>query len=163
MATIGQRLDDAIRNFPSRALAGLMRCVLGRAGRRRGPDDRLIKACAQLLLEPSPTRDRLTEGLFLGVEDDGVRRLERAFDLVVACEPLRRRLKEAGIDDLEAALRRGVIDDAEAARLKERDAAVHRVIMVDDFAPEELSPDSMQGERPSRSTDRPMRAVRPTS
>ena len=164
MATIGARLDDVIRNFPSRALAGLMRCVLGPVGRRRGPDDRLIKACADLLLEPSPTRDRLTEGLFLGVADDGVQRLERAFDLVVACEPLRRKLNEAGDGDIETALQRGVIDDAEAARLRERDAAVHRVIMVDDFAPEELSPGAVrEGEQPSPSRARAMRAVPSTS
>jgi acyl-CoA dehydrogenase len=151
-ATIGERLDGVIRNFPSRPLAGFMRVALGPGGRRTGPDDRLIKACAGLLLEPSAARDRLTEGVFLGTDDDGVARLERAFELVVACEPLRKKLKEAGIEDIAAALEEDVIDDAEAVRLREREAAVRRVVMVDDFAPEELSPGAPhQGERPSRS------------
>jgi hypothetical protein len=120
-----------------------------------GPDDRLIKTCAGLLLEPSAARDRLTEGVFLGTDDDGVARLERACELVVACEPLRKKLKEAGIEDIAAALEEDVIDDAEAVRLREREAAVRRVVMVDDFAPEELSPGAPhQGERPSRSRQR---------
>jgi acyl-CoA dehydrogenase len=154
-ATIGERLDGVIRNFPSRPLAGFMRVALGPGGRRTGPDDRLIKACAGLLLEPSAARDRLTEGVFLGTDDDGVARLERAFELVVACEPLRKKLKEAGIEDIAAALEEDVIDDAEAVRLREREAAVRRVVMVDDFAPEELSPGAPhQGERPSRSRQR---------
>jgi hypothetical protein len=52
----------------------------------------------------------------------------------------------------------------DAARLRERDAAVHRVIMVDDFAPEELSPGAVSvGEKPSGRRQRAMRAVPSTS
>ena len=119
---------------------------LGPGGRRHGPDDPLIKACAGILLAPSASRERLTEGLFLGSDDDGVARLERAFDLVVACEALRERLEDAKVDGVEAALERGVIDDAEASRLRECEEAVQRVVMVDDFASEELSPDARQEE-----------------
>lgn len=124
----------------------------------------MVKACAELLLAPSATRDRLTEGLFLGADDDGVARLERAFELAVACEPLDRKLKETGLEDLGEALDKRVISDLEAARLRERDQAVERVIIVDDFAPEALSPGAMgQEEEPSRSRQRAMQAVPSTS
>jgi acyl-CoA dehydrogenase len=156
-ATITQRLDEVMRNFPSRPLAGLMRVALGFGGRSHGPDDRLTKQCAELLLAPSATRERLTQGVFLGVDDDGVARLERAFERVVACEPLDRKIKETGIEE---ALANGMITDLEAARLRERDQAVHDVIMVDDFAPEALSPDRAgQEERRSHKKKRAMRAV----
>jgi hypothetical protein len=56
-----------------------------------------------------------------------VARLERAFELVVAAEPIRRKLQEAEIEDVETALEKGVISELEAARLRERKAAVHRV------------------------------------
>jgi acyl-CoA dehydrogenase len=163
-ATIAQRLDEVIRNFPSRLLAGLMRLVLGPGNRNREPDDRLTKACAELLLEPSAARDRLTDGLFLGGDDDGVARLERAFGLVVATEPIRKKLREAEIEDIQTALDKGVISDLEAARLREREAAVHQVIMVDDFAPEELASGTMErGERSSQGRRRAAQAVPFTS
>jgi acyl-CoA dehydrogenase len=156
-ATITQKLDEVIRNFPSRALAGLMRVVLSPGGRRHGPDDRLIKACAEILLTPSATRNRLTEGLFLGSDDDGVAALERAFELVVACEPVRRKLGDA---DIETALETGVIDQGEASRLRECEVAVHWVIMVDDFAQHELSPGAArQEEGRSRSRQGETRAA----
>ena len=153
-----------IRNFPSRLLAGLMRLVLGPGNRKRGPDDRLIKACAGLLLAPSAARDRLTDGLFLGGDDDGVARLERAFELVVAAEPIRKKLREAEIEDVDMGLEKGVISAFEAARLREREAAVHQVIMVDDFAPEELASGTLErGERSSRRRRRAAQAVPFTS
>lgn len=139
-ARIEKRLAGVLRNFPSRPAAWLGALTLGPFRGRRGPDDDLIRAVADITLEPSAARDRLTDGVHRGAGDDGMARLEKAFELVVACEPLRKRLREADCDDPATARERGLVDDAEAARLAEMAEAVGRAIEVDDFAPEEISP-----------------------
>ena len=103
-ATIETRLDEIFANFPNRPAAWLLRFLLLPFGaRRRGPSDRLTQACAEILLEPSATRDRLLVDLFPGIGDDGIARLERAFELVTAAEPLRDRLRRAHVRDIDKA------------------------------------------------------------
>ena len=81
-ATIEARFDEIFANFPNRPVAWLLRFLLLPLGpRRRGPSDRLTQACADILLAPSATRDRLTVDIFHGTGDDGLARLERAFGL----------------------------------------------------------------------------------
>jgi acyl-CoA dehydrogenase len=140
-ATIEARFDEIFSNFPSRPAAWLLRFMLLPFGRRRrGPSDRLTQACANFLLEPSPTRERLTVDIFHGIGDDGLARLERAFELTVATQPLRDRLRKARVHDIDAALAQGLIADTEAAQLHAAAQAVSAAVAVDDFAPEELSP-----------------------
>src|SRR5882672_8240708 len=92
-ATIEARLDEIFANFPNRPVAWMLRFLLLPLGvRQRGPSDRLTDACAELLLAPSATRDRLTVDIFHGTGDDGLARLERAFELTIATQPLRERL-----------------------------------------------------------------------
>jgi acyl-CoA dehydrogenase len=78
--------------------------------------------------------------LFAGTDDDAVARLERAFQLVVACDPIRKKLRQAHIHDGQTALQHGLISEAEAAQLEAAKEAVSKVVEVDDFAPEDLSP-----------------------
>ena len=105
-----------------------------------GPSDRVVQACAQLIIEPSAARERLTADLS-HVDDDGGRaRLEKAFVLVTGCEDVAKKLHAARLHDPEEAVKKGVITQAEADRLAEAHAAVAKVIEVDDFAPEALSP-----------------------
>src|SRR5712675_1398215 len=95
-ATIEARLDEIFGNFPNRPVAWLLRFLLLPLGpRRRGPSDKLTEACAEILLAPSATRDRLTVDIFHGIGDDGLARLERAFALTVAVQPLRDRMHKA--------------------------------------------------------------------
>ncbi len=139
-STIERRFDEVLRNFPSRGLAALARLVVLPAGvRAPGPDDETIKRCAAIVFEPGEARERLTAGVYCG-ETGSVKELEDAFALVVAVEPLRRRLRQAEAGGIDQALERGVISREEAERLRQAEAAVARVIAVDDFAPEELSP-----------------------
>jgi len=140
-ATIEARFDSIFANFPSRPVAWLLRFLLLPFGlRRRGPPDRLTRACAEILLNPSATRDRLTVDIFHGTGDEGLARLERAFALTVAAQPLRDRLHAAHIRDVEAARQQGLITDAEANELRAAADAVAAAVAVDDFAPEALSP-----------------------
>jgi acyl-CoA dehydrogenase len=142
-ATIEARLDEVMRHLPNRPAAWLLRLVVLPFGRRRrGPNDRLTIACAEVLLEPSPARDRLTPGLFLGRDDEGLARLERAFALVAATSPARTRLREAGISTWSSGRDQGLLSADEVARFEAMEEAVRKVIVVDDFDAEHLIPGS---------------------
>jgi acyl-CoA dehydrogenase len=140
-ATIEARLDAIFANFPNRPAAWLLRFMLLPFGLpRRGPSDRLTQACAEILLTPSATRERLTVDIFHCPGDDGVARLERAFALVVAAQPLRDRLRQARVADIDQARAQRLINDAEAQQLRAAADAVAAAIAVDDFAAKELAP-----------------------
>jgi acyl-CoA dehydrogenase len=94
----------------------------------------------EILLKPSATRDRLTVEIFHGTGDDPIVRLERAFGLRVATEPLRDRLRQARVRDIAKARQQGLINDAELGELTAAAEAIAAAVEVDDFAPEELSP-----------------------
>ena len=105
-----------------------------------GPSDRVIHQCAQLVLEPSAARDRLTPDLSHVDDDRGVARLEKAFLLVTGAEDIAKRMRAAHLHDLKEAVKKGVITQAEGDQLAAAHEAVAKVIEVDDFAPEALSP-----------------------
>ena len=155
-ATIAQRFDEILANFPVRPAAWLLRfMVLPFGPRHRGPPDRLTQVCADILMEPSATRDRLTTGLYVPKDDGGVARLNKAFKLVVAAQPIRDRMRKARVFDIDKALAQGTVTPAEAEQLKALNEAVLDVINVDDFAPDELThgvqnqPNEKRGDVPS--------------
>ena len=158
-ATIEARLGEIFANFPNRPVAWMLRFLLLPLGpRRRGPSDRLTDACAELLLAPSATRDRLTVDIFHGTGDDGLARLERAFELTIATQPLRERLHKAHVRDIDKARQQGLINDAETGELQAAAAAVAAAVAVDDFATEELSPRRALGDVLSQAMSRPTAA-----
>ena len=62
---IQQALRLVVDNFPNRYMRALLRFVVFPFGRReKAPGDRLTHKVAQLLLAPSDTRDRLTQGVY---------------------------------------------------------------------------------------------------
>ncbi len=137
-------LDGILRNFPVPALGGLLRVVVFPLGRRhRMPDDELGHRVASLLLSPSETRDRLTDGIYVTDDSQDVTgTLEDALHKVIAAEPVWRRLREAGvekpdIDDfdhwLNGLVGGDVLEPADAEVLHQAHAATRRAIMVDDF------------------------------
>jgi acyl-CoA dehydrogenase len=65
--------------------------------------------------------------------------LERAFDLTVAVQPIRDRMRAARVRDIDQALTQRTVSAAEAEQLKAAADAVAAAIAVDDFAPEELT------------------------
>jgi acyl-CoA dehydrogenase len=139
-ATIEARFDAIFANFPNRPAAWLLRFLLLPLGlMRRGPSDRLTQACAEILLNPSATRERVTADIYRCPGNDGVARLERAFALVVAAAPLRDRLHQAHVRDIDQARAQNLITEAEAEKLHAAAAAVAAAIAVDDFAPEALA------------------------
>ncbi len=137
---IQESLDQVLQNYPSRFMAFLMRLVVFPLSRHRRPaSDELSQACADLLIEPSATRDRLTSGIYLGEGKDPIAELDRAFERVAAAADIQRRLKDAKMTDLDQAVKASILTPDEAAALKETRDLVKAVIDVDDFAPEELT------------------------
>lgn len=140
-ATIETRLAEVLANMPNRFVAGLLKFLAMPGGiRRRGPSDELTIACAELLTEPSPSRDRIACGTFPGQGDDALARLERAFELVVASAPLHAKLRKERVTDIAEARERGLIDETEAGQLRAAAEAVAAAVAVDDFAAEDLWP-----------------------
>jgi acyl-CoA dehydrogenase len=142
-ATLAVRFDEIIANFPVRPVGWLLRFLIQPFGpRRRGPSDRVTNRCAGIITEPSATRDRLAVDLFhppASENDNGIARLERAFAMTVAAQPIRDRMHTARVRDIDQAQRQRTISADEAAQLKAAAEAVAAAIAVDDFAPEELT------------------------
>jgi len=133
---IGIAFAELLDNLPFRPAAWLMRlCCFPFGARRAGPSDKLAQTCAEILMVPSETRDRLTSGIYLGEgkEVSAIADLERAFVLVVETDDLRRKLAKAKIRNPEDAQKKGLITEEEAARLVEADEAVAKVVAVDAF------------------------------
>jgi acyl-CoA dehydrogenase len=78
--TIENRFAEILANLPNRFVAVILKFLIQPFGARvTGPSDRVVHQCAQLVLEPSAARDRLTADLSHVDDDGGVARLEKAF------------------------------------------------------------------------------------
>jgi len=138
-------LATVVDNFPSRVVRVLLAVVIFPLGRHeKQSSDRLGHKVAQLLLSPSETRDRLTNGVFISSSaSNPIGLLEIALPKVIAAEPLERRILKAQrageLDEsnwqnqLEEAVSKSIITDMEAKELKEVRAMVTEIIAVDDF------------------------------
>ncbi|MBB4379792.1 acyl-CoA dehydrogenase [Bradyrhizobium sp. Rc3b] len=139
--TIENRLAEILANLPNRFVAGFLKLVVQPFGARvLGPSDRVVHQCAAIVLEPSAARERLTQDLAHVDDDGGFARLERAFVLVASTDAIAKRMRAAHIRDWKDAVAKGVITQAEGEQLAAAHEAVTKVIEVDDFAPEALSP-----------------------
>ncbi|MTV11869.1 MULTISPECIES: acyl-CoA dehydrogenase [Bradyrhizobium] len=139
--TIENRFAEIFGNLPNRPVAWLLKFLIQPFGARvTGPSDRVVQQCAQLVLSPSLARDRLTPDLAFVEDDGGIARLEKAFRLVTEAEDAAKQLRAARLHDWKEAVKKGVITVADGEKLAAADEAVAKVIEVDDFAPEALSP-----------------------
>ncbi|MFJ5409587.1 acyl-CoA dehydrogenase FadE [Pectobacterium punjabense] len=140
-----QALDDLLRNFPNRVVAGLLTFIIFPLGRRcAAPSDQLDHEVAKILQTPSETRSRLGRGQYLvASEHNPVGLMEEALLDIIAAEPIYQRLSKASdkplsfmrLDQLaEQALVEGQITAEEANILTKAEASRLRSINVDDFA-----------------------------
>lgn len=155
--TIENRLGEVLANMPNRFVAVILKFLIQPLGSNPlGPSDDVVHRCAQLILEPSAVRDRLTAGLY--ANDDGpLARLEKAFLLVTANEAIEKKMRAAHLRDWSEAVKKGVITAEEGNQIKAAHDAVAQVIDVDDFAPEALSP--IYKKRPEHKQTTPDRAA----
>ena len=110
----------------------MLRFVVFPFGRReKAPGDRLTHRVAQLMLTPSDTRDRLTQGVFTSASSGHpVNTMEEALPQVILAEPLDRKLlkalKQGEIDGItweeqvQDALDKSVVSKEEADILRPR-------------------------------------------
>ena len=139
--TIENRFAEILANLPNRFVAVILKFLIQPFGARvLGPVDRVVHQCAQLILEPSAARDRLTPDLSHVDDDGGVARLEKAFLLVTGAEDIAKKMHAARLHDWKEAVKKGVITQSEGEKLAAAHEAVAKVIEVDDFAPDALSP-----------------------
>jgi acyl-CoA dehydrogenase len=140
--------DGILQNFPSRGMAWLLRrAVFPLGGSFSPPSDELGRQVSSLLLAPSATRDRLTAGIYVPVnEADPVGRLDIALQSAIAAEAIEAkirggvkagRIEEKTFEETTAqAVRQGIISTAEMEMLAKAQALRREVIMVDDFPPD---------------------------
>ncbi|EPF20081.1 MULTISPECIES: acyl-CoA dehydrogenase FadE [Cedecea] len=145
-----QAIDDLLRNFPNRFVAGVMGLVIFPLGRRySAPSDALDHKLAKIMQVPSATRSRIGRGQYLTPsEHNPAGLLEAALLDVMAAEPIHARIcKELGrnlpftrLDELaKQLLSEGKITADEAAILTKAEVSRLRSINVDEFDPEALA------------------------
>ncbi len=146
-----EQLHGFLRNFPNRPLAGLMRALVFPRGRHySAPSDRLGRQVAELLTQPSDSRERLCRHIYRSLEPGNpLGLLQEALQLAERMEPIEKRIRVEGVKtgrvtaldlpgQIGQALAAGIVSDEEAAQLREYDQKVMNLIHVDDFAPHEL-------------------------
>ena len=146
-------LEELLGNFPNRFIGCALRVLIFPLGRRhKGPSDALDAQVAEIIGRNSG--DPALEEILLGcyrpqAEQDPVGALQHAMNLLHSVKPLQQKLDDARKADqlqdsaqhdlIDAAVAAGVLDDEEAVRLRQAEAARRVVIDVDDFAKEELT------------------------
>ncbi|MBL8860126.1 MAG: acyl-CoA dehydrogenase [Planctomycetes bacterium] len=146
---VQEALRGVLDNLPNRAAALALRPFAFPLGARlRPPTDRTTAACARAMIEGGEGRARLTAAMFVpGAKDPGLGRLERALELTLSVDPLRKKLRDAqkakilprDTEDavLDEAVRKNVLTQAERDRVLEAWKARDDAIQVDDYAPGE--------------------------
>lgn len=143
-------IDDLLRNFPNRLVAGLVRAIVFPFGRHsRAPSDRLDHQLALILQVPSATRSRLGRGQYLAPsEHNPAGQLEEALQDVMAaevihdrlCKQQKKHLSFTRLDALAAqGLEAGWITQEEANILSRAEASRLRSINVDEFDADALA------------------------
>jgi acyl-CoA dehydrogenase len=146
-----EQLHLFLRNFPNRPLAIFMRlCIFPRGLAYSPPSDRLGHAIGDLVMNPSAARDRLSAHIYKTAgAHNPLGQLQEALLLTGAAEPLEKRIRVDGVKtgrvtaldlpgQIAQSLSLGIINESEAALLRDYDAKVQDIINVDDFAPLEL-------------------------
>jgi acyl-CoA dehydrogenase len=135
-----RRLRAILNNFPVRPIAFILKFITMPFGHGvKPPSDDLVSEVANLVQQPGPSRDRLTEGIFVGGKEDVIGRVEHAFLRAVSVDGIKRKMRKSKIRDIEEALSRTVISNDEAEALHEVNALVRAVLEVDDFSLDELT------------------------
>ncbi len=137
-----------LQNFPIAGLGGVLRPLLFPWGRRHRPvDDHTTHKMARLLMEDSPSRERLIAGAYQSKGDDGAGLLAQAFEAVLEAAPAEMAVRNAlkvvptpvNVDKLVSkAVAAGVITEEQGTGLKRAQELTAKVIAVDEFTPEEI-------------------------
>jgi acyl-CoA dehydrogenase len=146
-----EQLHLFLRNFPNRPLAAFMRLLIFPRGLTYfPPSDRLGSSIADLIMNPTASRERMTRHIYkTQASNNPLGLLQEALVLSTLAESLEKRIRVDGVKtgrvtaldlpgQISQALSLGILSEAEAAVLRDYDAKVSNLINVDDFAPHEL-------------------------
>ena len=146
-----EQLHLFLRNFPNRPLAAVMRLLIFPRGLTYfPPSDRLGRNIAELMMNPTAARERLSRYIYkTRSSNNPLGLLQEALILSTMAESLEKRIRVDGVKagrvtaldlpgQIEQAAHAGILSEAEAAVLRDYDAKVSDLIGVDDFAPFEL-------------------------
>lgn len=137
-------IDELLRNFPSRVIAGTMRAIIFPLGKaQKLPSDKLDSKVAQLIQQPSETRDRIGRGQYLTPSEHNPHGLmEEALLDILAAEPLFDRIcrlyeKKFSFTQLDKLADKALADkrvtQEEADILRKAEQSRLRSINVDEF------------------------------
>jgi len=146
-----EQFHGLLRNFPNRWFARLLRFLIFPRGRTYfSPSDELCQEVAELIINPTDTRTRLSYGIYKTIEPSNpIGLLQEAIELAEKVEPLERKVIEAykvgqidssdASDQIDEAERRGIITAEETIQIREFDQKIMNLIAVDDFSSEDLA------------------------
>ena len=149
-----QQLDGLLRNLPNRWAVALLRVLIFPRGKTYSPPaDNLDQEIAGLVINPTSVRSRLCEGIYAARGPGSpLGQLQEALEMADKVKPLEGKLTDARRSgqisegtmsaQIDEALERDVISASEADELRAFDEAVMNLLMVDDFAAEELGPNA---------------------
>jgi acyl-CoA dehydrogenase len=157
-----EQLHLFLRNFPNRPLAAFMRLLIFPRGLTYfPPSDRLGSGIADLIMNPTAARERMTRHIYkTGGANNPLGLLQEALVLSARAESLEKRIRVDGVKtgrvtaldlpgQISQAVSLGILSEAEAAELRDYDAKVSHLINVDDFAPHELRGGGGAGAKPA--------------
>ncbi|MEH6456095.1 MAG: acyl-CoA dehydrogenase [Cocleimonas sp.] len=142
--------DELTANFPNRAIAFVLNTAAFPIGNRFiAPSDNLEKDVVDVISNDNASRDRLTSGLYMELEElNPLAIANQVFLDSLKLKPLQKILKAAiksgtlpkisGQALLDAALEKGVINKEQAQQLNQHNSDVMEIINVDDFDESEL-------------------------
>jgi acyl-CoA dehydrogenase len=153
---IQARLDEVLDNLPGHFAGRITRLLIFPLGKPyKRPCDALGNRLAEIVLRPGQLRDRLTEGVYIPVDNnEPVAQLEEALNRSIAAEPATGKLRKAMREGIlphgdpehfiEAGVTAGVITEPEAEDIRVAIAARKIVIQVDEFVPEYLTKERIE-------------------
>jgi len=143
---IENSIEGLLQNYPIKVIGWILKKVIFPYGKQYAAStDKLGSEIANKILEPCPTRFRLTQDIFIPHNtDDPLGRIESALTRVIAAEPIEKYIYE-GIKKglltkapqstlLERAVIQRIITPEQADIVKAADKARRDVIMVDEFS-----------------------------
>jgi acyl-CoA dehydrogenase len=148
---VQEALAGVIDNLPNRQAAAILGVLVFPLGKpHKPPSDRLSSAVARALLDGGEARVALTRDMHVPKDEkSGLGRLERALALTIACEPSRKKLRDAvkartlpraaELEILDEAVTKNVIGAAERVQLLDAARARNEAIQVDEFSKEEFA------------------------
>ncbi len=147
------KLEDSMlslfNNYPSRVMGSILKGLTLPFGKRfNGPTDKMDQTIANVLQNPSETREKIGEGQFLTPSDDNILgHLEMTLRDIIVCEKLHEKVVQATgqrtpfvrLDKIaETGLASGALNEEQAELLRMTEINRLRVINVDDFDSREL-------------------------